>query len=41
LISDLNANFGALGYGIVALFVASWTVSLVVYHLKGYGRIGG
>jgi high-affinity nickel-transport protein len=23
-ISDLNGNFGALGYGIVALFVVSW-----------------
>jgi high-affinity nickel-transport protein len=37
-ISDLNANFGALGYGIVALFVASWIVSMIVYHSCGYGR---
>jgi nickel/cobalt transporter (NiCoT) family protein len=35
-ISDLNENFGALGYGIVALFVVSWGVSFLVYRLKGY-----
>jgi high-affinity nickel-transport protein len=37
-ISDLNANFGALGYGIVALFVVSWIVSMIVYHARGYRR---
>jgi high-affinity nickel-transport protein len=37
-ISDLNANFGTLGYGIVALFVASWIVSVVIYHANGYAR---
>jgi high-affinity nickel-transport protein len=37
-ISRLNANFGALGYGIVALFAASWIVSMIVYHAGGYGR---
>jgi nickel/cobalt transporter (NiCoT) family protein len=37
-ISDLNANFSTLGYGIVALFVASWIVSMIVYHSGGYGR---
>jgi high-affinity nickel-transport protein len=37
-ISGLNANFGALGYGIVALFGASWIVSMIVYHSGGYGR---
>jgi high-affinity nickel-transport protein len=36
-ISDLNANFGALGYGIVALFVASWIVSMIIYRSAGYG----
>ena len=35
-ISDLNDNFGALGYGIVALFVVSWGVSYLVYRLKRY-----
>jgi nickel/cobalt transporter (NiCoT) family protein len=39
-ISDLNANFGALGYGIVALFVASWFVSFVIYRANGYDRRG-
>jgi high-affinity nickel-transport protein len=33
-ISRVNENFGALGYGIVALFVASWGVSFVVYRFK-------
>jgi nickel/cobalt transporter (NiCoT) family protein len=35
-IADLNGNFGALGYGIVALFVASWGVSFLVYRFKRY-----
>jgi len=35
-ISDLNDNFGALGYGIVALFVVSWGISFLVYRIKRY-----
>ncbi len=35
-ITDLNGNFGTLGYGIVGLFVVSWAVSFLVYRLKGY-----
>ena len=35
-ISDLNGNFGALGYGIVGLFIVSWGVSLLVYRFKRY-----
>jgi high-affinity nickel-transport protein len=35
-ISDLNDNFGALGYGIVALFVVSWGISFLVYRFKRY-----
>jgi high-affinity nickel-transport protein len=35
-ISELNGNFGALGYGIVGLFVVSWGVSYLVYRFKGY-----
>ncbi len=35
-ISDLNDNFGALGYGIVALFIVSWGISLLVYRLRRY-----
>jgi high-affinity nickel-transport protein len=35
-ISNLNSNFGALGYGIVGLFIVSWGVSYLIYRLKGY-----
>jgi nickel/cobalt transporter (NiCoT) family protein len=35
-ISNLNSNFGALGYGIVGLFVVSWGVSYLIYRYKGY-----
>src|SRR6202795_1783491 len=35
-ISDLNDNFGALGYGIVALFIVSWGISFLVYRFKRY-----
>jgi len=35
-ISDLNGNFGALGYGIVALFIMSWGLSFLVYRFKRY-----
>jgi high-affinity nickel-transport protein len=38
-IVDLNANFGALGYGIVALFVASWALSIIIYRGGGYHRL--
>jgi nickel/cobalt transporter (NiCoT) family protein len=34
LVSDLNENFGVLGYGIVALFVASWGISFLVYRFR-------
>jgi len=33
-IGALNANFGTLGYGIVALFAASWIVSVAAYRLR-------
>ncbi len=36
VISGLNNNFGALGYGIVALFVLSWGVSFLIYRFKRY-----
>jgi nickel/cobalt transporter (NiCoT) family protein len=38
-IVELNANFWALGYGIVALFVASWALSIVIYRGSGYHRL--
>jgi high-affinity nickel-transport protein len=39
-ISDLGDNFGALGYGIVALFVMSWGISFLVYRFKRYDLYG-
>jgi nickel/cobalt transporter (NiCoT) family protein len=38
-VAKLNSNFGALGYGIVALFVVSWIVSMIIFRLKGYNRL--
>jgi nickel/cobalt transporter (NiCoT) family protein len=35
-VSDLNGHFGAVGYGIVALFAISWGISSLVYRLKRY-----
>ena len=32
----LNEHFGMIGYVIVALFIVSWLVSMLVYRLKGY-----
>jgi high-affinity nickel-transport protein len=37
-ISGLNAGFGALGFGIVAFFAASWIVSMIFFHWSGFGR---
>ena len=37
-ISGLSGNFGVLGYAIVALFAASWIVSLLIYHANGFAR---
>jgi nickel/cobalt transporter (NiCoT) family protein len=34
----LNKNFGMFGYVIVAVFLASWGGSTVLYHLKGSAR---
>jgi nickel/cobalt transporter (NiCoT) family protein len=38
-VSSLNDNFGALGYLIIGIFAASWLVSLLLYHVKGYDRL--
>jgi high-affinity nickel-transport protein len=40
-IDDLNANFGTLGYLIIAIFVASWLVSLAIYRLGRFERFDG
>ncbi len=38
-VAMLNGEFGALGYLIVALFVASWLVSYAIYRVKGYDQL--
>ena len=35
-VGTLNDHFGMIGYVIVAVFVVSWLVSMLVYRLKGY-----
>lgn len=35
----LNDDFGWVGYGIVAFFIASWIVSFLVYKARGYDSI--
>ena len=34
MIGRLNSNFGVLGYCIVAIFAASWIVSIAIYKLR-------
>lgn len=38
-IEALNENFGALGYLIIAIFILSWMISVIVYRVKGYDDI--
>jgi high-affinity nickel-transport protein len=38
-IGVLNDNFGTLGYLIIALFVLSWLVAVLVYRARGYHRL--
>jgi high-affinity nickel-transport protein len=40
-IGRLNGNFGALGYFIVGVFVASWVVSIAIYRWRDYDRLEG
>jgi high-affinity nickel-transport protein len=40
VVNAANENIGALGYVIIAIFVASWVVSFVVYRVMGYDKIG-
>ena len=39
LIGRLNDNFGSLGYLIIAVFVASWLISLAIYRLRRFDRL--
>ncbi len=34
-----NLDFGIIGFGIVAIFVASWTASTLIYRWKGYDSL--
>ncbi len=36
LVGKLNENFGMLGYGIVALFAASWILSIAIYKWRRF-----
>jgi nickel/cobalt transporter (NiCoT) family protein len=38
-VATLSDNFGLVGYGIVAFFIASWIVSYTVYRINGYDCI--
>ena len=38
-VARLNANFGSLGFLIIAVFAVSWVVSMLVYRLKRYDEI--
>ena len=33
-LTNLNDNFGTLGYAIIAIFAASWAISFIVYRAK-------
>jgi high-affinity nickel-transport protein len=37
-VGGLNDHFGTLGYLIIAIFVASWLVSIAVYRLAQFDR---
>ncbi len=39
LINTLNGNLGSLGYLIIAIFIASWLVSIAVYRLRRFDRL--
>ncbi len=38
-VNSLNDNFGTLGYIIIAVFIASWLISMLVYKYKDYEKI--
>ena len=37
---EINSNFGELGYLVVAVFILSWIVSVVVYKWRGFDSLG-
>jgi high-affinity nickel-transport protein len=38
-VNAVNDNFGALGYVIIAIFVASWLISFVIYRVMDYDKL--
>lgn len=38
-VGALNDNFGAIGYLIIGIFIASWVISAAIYKLRGYDRL--
>jgi len=38
-VGTLNENFGSLGYLIIAIFIASWLISIAIYRLSGFDRL--
>lgn len=40
LVTKLNKNYSLLGYCIIALFVACWTGSILIYKWRGFEQIG-
>lgn len=39
LIGRLNDHFGVLGYGIIAIFVAAWAISIAIYKVKRFEEL--
>jgi nickel/cobalt transporter (NiCoT) family protein len=39
LVNSLNDNFGSLGYLIIAIFTASWLISIAIYRLRRFDRL--
>ncbi|MFC2969081.1 HoxN/HupN/NixA family nickel/cobalt transporter [Acidimangrovimonas pyrenivorans] len=39
LIGGLNENFNDLGFVIIGVFIAAWTVSFLIYRVKGYDAL--
>ncbi len=39
MVSRLNEHFGMLGYGIVALFVLSWIISIAIYKWRDFDNL--
>ncbi len=38
-IGSLSDNFGTVGFVVIGVFVASWVISMIIYHVKRYDDI--